>query len=137
LLADAWTQVKKQGAIGAAVALFASNSSACEAGLGAGPGRTLANFVAVFPNDQAALSAYRQGIFGFPTPAAEAQIPGVTTGLSTGLTDNAWVVNRNVGGRGLYVAWWQDGDVASFLVTTDLDASESTRAAQAVQRRVR
>ena len=47
------------------------------------------------------------------------------------------MANRVVGGRGLYVAWWQDGPVASFLVSTDLDASESARAAQAVERRVR
>ena len=136
-LVDAWGQLKKEGATGAAVAVFAANPAACEARLGTGPGRSLANLVAVFPDDHAAAAAYRQGMMGFPTPAADAQIAGVSTGVSTGLADNAWVVNREVGGRALYVAWWQDGAVASFLVTTDLDASESTRAAQAVERRVR
>ena len=136
-VADAWTQLKKEGAAGAAVAVFASTPATCQARLGAGAGRSLANLVAVFPDDRAAAAAYRQGIFGFPTPPAEAQLPGVSTGVSTGLTDNAWVVSRDVGGRALYVAWWQDGAVASFLVTTDLDTSESTRAAQAVERRVR
>ena len=97
----------------------------------------MTNLVAVFRDNTAAAGAYRQGILGFPTPAAEAQIPGVSTGASTGLSENSWVANRVVGGRGLYVAWWQDGPVASFLVSTDLDASESARAAQAVERRVR
>ena len=136
-LADAWAQLKKEGATGAAVTVFASDSAACGERPGAGPGRSVANLVAVFADDRAAAGAYRQGIFGFPTPAADAQIQGVSMGVTTGLAENAWVVNRDVSGRMLYVAWWQDGAVTSFLVTTDLDGTESTRAAQAVERRIR
>jgi hypothetical protein len=136
-LNDTWTELKKEGARSAAVSVFTTSPSGCTARLGAAPGRSVANLVAVFPDERAAADAYRRGIFGFPTPAAGAQIPGVSKGVATGLSDNAWVAQRDVGGRSLYVAWWQDRPVAAFLVAADLDASESMRAALAVERRIR
>jgi hypothetical protein len=136
-LNDAWTGLKKEGARSAAVSVFTTSPSGCTARMGAAPGRSIANLVAVFPDDHAAAEAYQRGILGFPTPAAGAQIPGVSKGVATGLSDNAWVAQRDVGGRSLYVAWWQDRPVAAFLVAADLDASESMRAALAVERRIR
>jgi hypothetical protein len=136
-LNDTWAELKKEGARSAAVSVFTISPAGCTARMGAAPGRSLANLVAVFPDDRAAADAYQRGIFGFPTPATGAQIPGVSKGVATGLSDNAWVAQRDVGGRSLYVAWWQDRPVAAFLVAADLDASESMRAALAVERRIR
>jgi hypothetical protein len=136
-LDEAWTDLKKQGARSAAISVFTTTPAGCSARLGAAPGRSLANLVAVFPDDRAAAAAYQRGILGFPTPPAGAQIPGVSKGVMTGLSDNAWVAQRDVGGRSLYVAWWQDRPVAAFLVAADLDTTESARAAQAVEHRIR
>jgi hypothetical protein len=136
-LSDVWTQLKKEGARSAAVSLFTTTVPSCSARMGATAGRSVGNLVAVFPDDQTAAAAYRRGIFGFPTPPAAAQIPGVSRGVATGLSDNAWVAQRGVAGRSVYVAWWQDRPVAAFLVALDLDSSESMRAALAVERRIR
>jgi hypothetical protein len=134
---DAWLQLKRQGAQSGAVALFATGPAGCSARWGTAPGRSLANLVVGFQDDHAAAVAYQHGILGFPTPAADEQVPGVSLGIATGLSENAWVAQRSVGGRNLYVAWWQDRAVATFLVTADLDTTESRRAAEAVEARIR
>jgi hypothetical protein len=134
---DAWNQLKAEGVKSGAVAVFGATPASCLAKPGAGPGRNLVNLVAVFPDEHAATSAYQRGIFGFPTPPGEEQLPGLAKGVATGLSENAWAVQRDVGGRTLYVAWWQDRAVVSFLVAADLDRTESRRVAEAVERRIR
>ena len=136
-LQDSWLQLRKEGAKSAAIALFATGQAACSARLGTAQGRSIANLVASFPDDQAAAAAYQHGILGFPTPAPDAQVPGVSLGIATGLSENAWVAQRSIGGRNLYVAWWQDHSVAAFVVSADLDTAESRRAAEAVEARIR
>jgi hypothetical protein len=136
-LQGGWAELKANGAKSGAIAVFTAAPAGCQAPLGAPPGRNLANLVAVFSDDHAAASAYGRGIFGFPTPAADEQLPGLSKGLATGLSENAWVVQRVVGGRALYVGWWQDRTVVSFLVSADLDSTESVRASGAVERRIR
>jgi hypothetical protein len=136
-LQDAWLQLKREGAKSAAVAVFSTGRAACSARWGTAPGRSVANLVASFPDDHAAAGAYQRGIFGFPTPAADAQVSGVSMGVATGLSENSWVAERSVGGRNLYVAWWQDRAIATFLLTADLDTTESRRAAEAVEARLR
>jgi hypothetical protein len=136
-LDDGWIQLKKAGASGGAVTVYTTNQAGCTARLGAAPGRSVANLVAAFPDDHAAAGAYQRGVMGFPTPASDAEVSGVTQGVATGLSENSWVAQRTVGGRNLYVAWWQERAIASFLVTADLDATESRRAAEAVEARIR
>jgi hypothetical protein len=136
-LQDAWLQLKKEGAKNAAIALFSTGQAACSSRLGTAPGRSLANLVVSFTDDHAAAAAYQRGVFGFPTPAPDAQVAGVSLGVATGLSQNAWVAQRSVGGRNLYVAWWQERAVAAFLVSADLDTTESRRAAEAVEARIR
>jgi hypothetical protein len=136
-LQGGWADLKGKGAKTGGIAVFTAVSAGCQAPLGASPGRNLANLVAVFNDEKAAASAYRSGIFGFPTPASDEQLQGLSKGLATGLSDNAWVVQRVVGGRALYVGWWQDQAVVSFLVSADLDSTESVRASGAVERRIR
>jgi hypothetical protein len=133
---SAWTQLKSGGARGAAVAVFAGNAPACSLPWGVAPGRSLASIVVQFRDDQAAAAAFRRGILGFPTPSAEQQTPGMSQGVATGLSENSWAVQRDEDGRSLYVAWWQDKAFAVFLVSVDLDTSESQRAADAVERRI-
>jgi hypothetical protein len=136
-LEDGWIQLKKEGASEGAVAVYTTTQAACTARLGTAPGRSVVNLVAAFPDDHAAADAYQRGVMGFPTPASEAEVSGVTQGIATGLSENSWVAQRTVGGRNLYVAWWQERAIASFLVTADLDATESRRAAEAVEGRIR
>jgi hypothetical protein len=136
-LQESWLQLRKEGAKSAAIALFATGPAACSARLGTAPGRSVANLVAAFPDDHAAAAAYQHGILGFPTPAPDEQVPGLASGIATGLSENAWVAQRSIGGRNLYVAWWQDHSVAALLVSADLDTAESRRAAEAVEARIR
>jgi hypothetical protein len=134
---DGWLQLKKEGATGGAITAYTTGVVACTARLGTSPGRSLVNLVAAFPEDRAAAAAYQHGVLGFPTPASDEETSGVSQGVATGLSENAWVAQRSVGNRNLYVAWWQDRALTSFLVTADLDATESRRAAQAVEARIR
>jgi hypothetical protein len=93
--------------------------------------------VAVFRDQGSAATAYRRGVLGFPTPADGQQVPGLVQGVATTLSENAWAVQRQVDGRTLHVAWFQERAFAVFLVSTDLDGSESERAAAAVASRTR
>ena len=132
---DAWHQLQGEGATGAAVTVFGALEGACRAELGGAPGRSAASLVAVFRDQRAAAAAYQRGILGFPTPAPGQQVPGLVQGVATTLSENAWAVQRQVDGRALYVAWFQERAFAVFLVSTDLDLSESQRAAAAVEGR--
>jgi hypothetical protein len=136
-LQDTWVQLQKEGAKSAAIALYSTGQAGCLARMGTAAGRNLGNLVVSFSDDHAAAAAYQRGIFGFPTPASDEQVPGVSLGVATGLSENSWVAQRSVGGRNLYVAWWQDHAVATFLVSADLDTTESRRAAEAVEARIR
>jgi hypothetical protein len=134
---NAWNQLKGEGASGAAVAVYGTSAEACSVQLGAGPGRSAASVVAVFDDQRAARAAYQHGILGFPTPAAGQQAPGLSQGVATGLSENAWTVQRDVDGRRLYAGFWQERAFTVFFVSTELDASESQRAAAAMEQRIR
>jgi hypothetical protein len=65
---------------------------------------------------------------GFPTPAAEEQEPGLRQGVATQLSERSWLLERDVGGHVLDVAYWQRGPFTVFFVGQDLDTVEVGRA---------
>ncbi len=135
-LAAAWRDLQRGGASGAAVTVYAEQRVACAARLGAGVGRSVATVVVRFPNEAAALAAYRHGMLGFSTPSEDEEVPGMARGAATGIGRNAWVLERSVGGRSLIVGLWQRHLVAVLFIAVDADPLHAKQAIAAVDGRI-
>lgn len=134
-LASAWREVQDYGGSQAAVTVYSQQRAACDARLAAGDGPNITTVVVRFHNESAASDAYQRGMFGFPTPSEEAAVPGLTRGIASGLSRNAWVLQRSVSGRSLMVALWQRHLIAVLFVAVDADPLHASQAIAAVDRR--
>jgi hypothetical protein len=134
-LAQGWSQLKKEGATDGAMAVYAARPSDCDRAPGTGAGRAASTLVARFGGDQDAAAAYARGAMGFPTPAADEREPGLRQGVATQLGERSWLLERDVGGHVLDVAYWQRGPFTVFFVGQDLDTVEVGRALVAVDGR--
>ena len=130
-----WRRLQGAGAVEGAMTAYSLRPADCEKQPGAGAGRLAASLVARFDSDAAAASAYPKGVMGFPTPASDEEEPGLQQGVATQLTENSWLLERQVGGHTLDVAYWQRGSYTVFFVAVDLDATEVSRALLAVDSR--
>jgi hypothetical protein len=134
---EAWKKLQSSGAKDAAIVTYAHDPSACNGELGVGAGRSATAFVIRYGDEGSAASAWKRGIAGFPTPAEGQVSPGLSQGVETGLGSNSWVYQTQAGGRSVYVAFWQRKAFDILVLTADLTAEESQRAAAAADNRVR
>jgi hypothetical protein len=132
---DGWRQLQAAGAVAGAMTVYSSAPQDCEREPGAGAGRSAATLVARFSTDQAAASAYPKGAMGFPTPGSDEEEPGLRQGVATQLGPRSWLLERQVDGPPLDVAYWQDASYTIFFVGVDLDTFEASRALVAVNGR--
>jgi hypothetical protein len=123
-----WQALQHDGAKQAAVAVYASDRTACNARLGTGPGESASSLIVRYRDDQAAFNAYRQGMLGFPTPDQEEQIPGLQQGAATGLGQQSWMLQQNAAGRSVFVACWQRDSYTAFFLAVDLDSLHARQA---------
>jgi hypothetical protein len=135
-LQAAWRDLQKAGAAKAAVAVYATQPSACIARLGAGNGSSMTSLVVAFKDETAALDAYRRGVLGFATPSDDQQVDGMTKGFATGLGDSSWLLERSVQGRSLIVAYCERHGVTAFVIATDTDPLHAKQAAATVVGRI-
>jgi hypothetical protein len=135
-LAAAWSDLRRQGATSAALAVYSAQPAACEARLGAGDGTNVSSLVVHFRSDDAAAAAYQRGLLGFSTPGEDEEVQGLTRGAATGLGRNAWLVERQVSGRSMLVAYWQRHAVAVFLIGVDEDPLHARQALTAIDGRI-
>jgi hypothetical protein len=135
ILRGSWTDLQDAGATTAVLVQYAADPAACADEPGAGPGPNAATFVARFPDAQSAAAAFRKGALGFPTPPDGEQAPGLSQGDATHLSPTAWVLQRSVRGRFLYVAYWQRAAFTIMFVAADLDSQVAHQAAMAASRR--
>lgn len=133
---QSWRELKQAGGSDAAIDLFAAAPAACAARLGTGDGTTVASYVVRFRDEQSAAAAFRKGMLGFGTPNQDEQIEGLTQGAATGVGQTSWIVQRQVGGRALFVACWQRGAMAALLLGVDLDPLHARQAMTAVDGRI-
>lgn len=137
-LKDAWDELKRNGADAAAiVAYVADPAAACVGSLGAGQGKSATSFVIRYGDSGSATTAYKRGLLRFPTPQQGQQTPGLTVGTATGLGANSWVYEAAASGKAAYLAFWQVNQFDVMVLTADLDAADSRRAADAVNSRAR
>lgn len=130
-----WAQLRHEGAADGAITIYAGQSVDCTRMPGSGAGRLASTLVARFDSEQAASDAYPKGAMGFPTPALAEEEPGLRQGISTQLSEQSWLLERQVGGHTLDVAYWQRGSYTVFFVSQDLHAVEVSRALRAVDGR--
>lgn len=136
-LQDAWAALQQGGADSASISAYAGDLALCGGQLGAGAGKSATSFVIRFKDEGSAATAYKRGILGFPTPTAGQREPGLTVGVPTGLGQNSWELDRNVGGRQAFVAFWQVKRFIVMYLGADLDSEANRRAAEAVNSRAR
>jgi hypothetical protein len=128
-----WRQLQSQGARDGAVSVFASNSSACAAELGATSTVTaVASFVARFDDSGQAHRAWETGIFGFAPPPPGQIAPGVTRGTATGLGLSSFTYDR----PSVRLASWHRSVFVSLVVVSNLDSSTFKSAATAIDARL-
>ncbi len=136
MVAGGWTDLRAAGALAGAIAAFATRVDACAAAPAGGPGRTATSLVARFADADRAVAAYNRGALGFPTPPANEVEDGLMVGIGTQLGEHAWVLERQVGGRALTVAYWQRHEFVLFFISADLDPVEARRAISSMDGRV-
>jgi hypothetical protein len=130
-----WRQLQTAGAAEGAMTVYSARSQDCQKEPGVGAGRLAATLVARFNSDRAAASAYPRGAMGFPTPGQDQEEPGLRQGVATQLSPKSWLLEREVGGKALDVAYWQRTSYTIFFVGVDLDTVEANRALVAVDGR--
>ena len=135
-LRTAWADLKRRGAVSAAVAVYTARAVACDARLGAGDGPSTSSLVVAFQSEEAAAGAYRQGMLSFTTPGADEEVDGLVQGAATGLGRSAWIVQRQVNGRATLVAYWQRHTVAAMVIAVDEDPLHARQALTAVDGRI-
>jgi hypothetical protein len=130
-----WRQLQAAGAVAGAMTVYSATPQDCEREPGAGPGRSAATLVVRFSTEGAAASAYPKGAMGFPTPGSAEEEPGLRQGVATQLGPRSWLLERDVDGHSIDVAYWQESSYTIFFVGVNLDTFEASRALLAVNGR--
>jgi hypothetical protein len=132
-VAGQWQSLKKAGATEAAIALFASDASACSAELAAsGKGKSAASLVMAFGDEGEADRAWQTGILGFFPPAPGELPPGVTRGTNPNLGSASWTYQR----APVRLACWRRTVLVALVVTTNLEDAAFGVATAAVDARI-
>lgn len=132
-LSAAWALMLAQGAELGAISVFASDTSACGAELGAtSSARALTSVVVEFAEPGEAQRAWEAGFFGFPPPAAGQLSPGLTRGTSTGLGPDSFTYIRPA----VRMAVWRKSLYVAMVIATNEDLPTFTAATAAVNPRL-
>jgi hypothetical protein len=128
-----WQQLQAEGAVDAAISLFAADPSACTAELGVNAAtKAAAAFVAVFADEGQAERAWESGIFGFLPPAPTQLTPGLLRGTGTGLGLSSWTLNRPP----IRLACWHRSVFVALVVLGNLDPTAFHAATVAIDARL-
>ena len=130
---DQWQQMRALGARDAAISIFTSNPSACNAELGATTtARAMVSFVARFDDSGQAHRAWEAGVFGFAPPPANVLVAGVTRGTATGLGLSSFTYER----PSVRLASWQRSVFVAVVVASNFDSGTFKAAAITVDARL-
>jgi hypothetical protein len=135
-LLSAWLVLQKEGAVHAAVTIYAAESAACTARVGTGNGANVTSLVVEFHDDGRAAAAFGRGVLGFTTPSEDAEIPDMDRGAATGVGRNAWILQRSVDNRSLVVGLWERDSVLVLFVAVDADPLNAKKALSEVDGRI-
>jgi hypothetical protein len=128
-----WQHLKRQGARDGAISVFAANTSACNAELGATSNvKAIVSFVARFDDSGQAHRSWEAGVFGFAPPPPGQIVPGVTGGTTTGLGLSSFTYER----PSARLASWQRSVFVVLLVASNLDSGTFKTAATSIDARL-
>jgi hypothetical protein len=128
-----WQALRQLGAKSAAISLFTSDPSACNAEFGAAANvKAMASFVAQFADEGEADRAWQAGVFGFVPPPPGQLSPGLTRGASTGLGASSFVYDR----PSVRLASWRRSVFVALVVVSNLDLNTFHAATGAVDPRL-
>ena len=128
-----WQQLRTEGAVDAAISLFAADPSACTAQLAATSKiQAAASLVAVFADEGEADRAWESGVMGFVPPAPGELSSGIVRGTDTGLGLSSWTYDRSP----VRIASWRKSVFVSLLVLTNLDVTTFKSATAAIDARL-
>ena len=131
--AEYWTNLRAQGAIAGAIAVYASDPTACRAELGATTGvSSITSLVVQFRDEGAADRAWQSGVFGFAPPAAGEVINGMARGTTTGLGLSSFVYGHPPVG----LACWRRSVFVALVVASNMDANTFMVATAAIDARL-
>ena len=117
-MTERWQQLRAKGAVDAAISLFASDPSACNAELAVTSRfKAAASLVAVFADEGQAERAWAAGILGFVPPAPDQIGTGLVRGAATKLGVSSWTYDR----PSVRLACWRRSVYVSLLVLANLD----------------
>ncbi|MFZ0217705.1 MAG: hypothetical protein WAM30_17385 [Candidatus Dormiibacterota bacterium] len=123
-LQSSWTQLRRLGATSANTTGYAAGAADCDAPLGHGAGATALSWVVQYGDDAAAHRGYEHGVLGFPTPTGDRSQAGLLVGIATGLgTADAWTLTQTTPAPPLYLAWWREGALTTYLLVLGISES--------------
>ena len=132
-VANQWEQLRLAGATSGAISLFTSTPAACNAELATtSSAKSIAAFVAAFPDAGQADRAWEAGVFGFMPPAPGELPTGVTRGTGTGLGLSSWTYDRPP----VRLACWHKSVFVAFVVVSNLDAATFKTATNTIDARL-
>jgi hypothetical protein len=132
-MTDEWQQLRSQGAVDAALALFSADPAACTVELGVTLRiKAAASFVAVFEDEGQAERAWTSGILGFAPPPAGLLSPGLVRGTATGRGASSWTYSR----PSIQLACWRRSVFVSLVVATNLDSNAFKSVTAAIDARL-
>ena len=134
--ADQWAKMKRSGATAAWVQSYAQTPEDCAARLGERKGPSAISFVIRFKDATSALSGFTGGFLGL-RPEQGLVVPGLTDGLDTQLTADAWTYDQADKLPPVFVAFWANRQFDLFLLTESLPAGTARQAAADMNDRVR
>ena len=132
-MSERWQQLRAEGAVSAAISLFAADPAACAAELGATSTiKAAASFVAVFADEGQAERAWGSGVLGFVPPAPNQVAAGLARGKATGLGLSSWTYSR----PSVQLACWRRSVFVSLVVLTNLDLTAFKAVTAAIDARL-
>jgi hypothetical protein len=132
-MTDQWQVLRSNGAVDAAISLFASDPAACTVELGVTAKiKAAANFVVVFADEGQAERAWGSGILGFAPPAPDLLSPGLARGIATGRGASSWTYSR----PSVQLACWRRSVFVSLVVLTNLDSNAFKSVTAAIDARL-
>jgi hypothetical protein len=132
-MTERWQALRAQGAIDAAISLYAADPAACTADLAVTSTiKSAASFVAVFADEGQAERAWGSGVLGFVPPAPDQLAPGLLRGTGTRLGLSAWTYDR----PSVRLACWRRSVFVALVVLTNLDLTAFQAVTAAIDARL-
>lgn len=128
-----WAELRSAGARAGAISIYAADTSACTAELGATSSvKALASVVLQFGDAGQAERAWQSGVFGFIPPAPPQLQPGMVRGAATGLGASSFTYTR----PSVRFACWRHSVYVALVAVSNFDQPSFQAATASIDARL-